>query len=122
MTTPDPTKLADWMPILQLPEVGERVCRAAGVRVTRYGIEVDAGGSKFGIDFDQTSFRSEPAPALLAALAHGGSVVLEQDRKKDGSAFSRYVTACIAISDAAFDPAAVLAALYRVYGPFGDGG
>ena len=31
----DPTKLSDWLPILQHPEVGERVCEAAGARLEK---------------------------------------------------------------------------------------
>ena len=124
LASPDPTKLADWLPILQLPEVGERVCEAAGVEHTLDNCVVLFDGNEW-------EFEAEIPVMLTAALTFGGLAVLaegeadlligHQDSVWIVEWWNRDQDIRHQKGHSTY-PAAVLAALYRVHGPFGDGG
>ena len=76
MTPTDPTTLAAWLPILQHPEVGERVCRAAGCLVSS-GVDLDGSPAIWlWWDYEQDSGLDTLTTAESAALAFGVLSVL----------------------------------------------
>jgi hypothetical protein len=79
MTT-DHTTLAAWLPILQHPEVGERICKAAGVRYA-YGnlYEKGAGIGLWPPDDGGFVLGETLSGAFLAALAFGALAVMDDD-------------------------------------------
>lgn len=70
-------KLSDWLPILQHPEVGDRICQAAGVVIDT---SLDRTIRVFDDDSMLPKFHTEEdspvQPMLLAALAFGTLEVL----------------------------------------------
>lgn len=102
-------KLSDWLPILTHPEIGERICKAAGCRMD---------GCLFAGD---DSYPPELPPHIVAALAFGGLAVLAEmdypqvceDRGKWRVVFD-FTDPQPKWCDTL--PAAVLAAALRVFG------
>lgn len=108
-------RLSDWTALP--PEVFERVCEAAGVRFDGYSVSVRSinEGSFWG------PHRDELPATVSAALAFGGLVVLANDRVSPGMEpdLRHGFRVCDknddTIGEADTLPAAVLAALRRVY-------
>lgn len=79
-------KLSDWLPLLEHPEVGERICEAAGCRVSS-GFDLDGALAVWlWWDYEQDSGLDEMTVAESAALAFGTLAVLA-DNDNGGEAF-----------------------------------
>lgn len=111
MTTPtDPTTLAAWLPILQHPEVGDRVCEAAGVDNYWRNSLVSPVYEEPRWEGPQDQLPT----VILAALAFGVLSVLE-DSALNGCIDSQHELVNLIDGCNLRSPAAILAAAYRVW-------
>ena len=109
----DHTTLAAWLPILQHPEVGERICEAAGCRLQKDSEGVSVTELWFA-GYGGLAKSSHLFEWQLSALGFGTLAVLEQDR--DGDETTGICEAFRYAQDRDFRPPAVLAAALRVWG------
>lgn len=110
----DHTTLAAWLPLLQHPEVGERVCKAAGIEL--YKGSFMSGDRCIDADSpvtDPSAYWTGSLPQTeLAALAFGTLAVLADENQ----ATNLRGLVMHHPSDLPDYPAAVLAAALRVWG------
>jgi hypothetical protein len=117
MTT-DHTTLAAWLPILQLPEVGERICGAAGYH--SWGMR-PSGDYVLYLGDGSSWIGPKLRPQPLAALAFGTLAVMADDDYpeiiEDKGKWRIGMGEGVGDGDWADTlPAAVLAAALRVWG------